>query len=82
MVFPKNKNKIPKTSPYIAIRETLYKLDKDGLLRHCVMQVKASIVLEGCHADVYGRHFVDHAIGCKILMVGYWWPSLLKDLLN
>jgi hypothetical protein len=46
------------------------------------MQVKVSIVLEGCHANVYGRHFVDHAIGCKILMVGYWWPSLFKDLFN
>ncbi len=60
----------------------MYNSEKDGLLRHCVMQVKVSIVLEGCHANVYGRHFVDHAIGCKILMVGYWWPSLFKDLFN
>lgn len=34
MVFPQKKEKklIQKTSPYIAIRETLYKLEKDGLL--------------------------------------------------
>ncbi len=78
----KTKKIIPKTSPYIAIRKTLYKSEKDGLLQHCVMQVKVSIVLEGCHADVYGRHFVDPAIGSKILMVRYWWPSLFKDLFN
>ncbi len=83
MVFQQKKRKlIQKTSPYITIRETLYKFEKDGFLQHCVMQVKVSIVIGGRHANVYGRQFVGHAIGWKVLMVGYWWPSLFKDLFN
>jgi hypothetical protein len=45
--------------------------------------VEVSTILEGCHADVYiDGHFVNHAIGCKVLLAKYWWPNLFKDALN
>ncbi len=45
--------------------------------------MEVSTILEGCLMDVYsGGHFVDHAIGCKVLLVRYWWPNLFKDALN
>ncbi len=73
---------IQKTTPYIINGGTLYKMGKDGLLCHCVSQVKIPTILKGCHVDVYGKHFASNSIGCETLLAGYWWPTLFKDAFN
>jgi hypothetical protein len=46
------------------------------------LQVEIPIVLEGCHVDVCGRHFISNSIGRKTLLVGYWWPTLFTNAFN
>jgi hypothetical protein len=46
------------------------------------LQVDIPIVLEGCHVDVCGGHFIGNSIGQKTLLVGYWWRTLFTNAFN
>ena len=54
-------------------------MDKDGVSRRCINPSEVQDILEGCHTDPCGGHFVGEAIARKALLAGYWWPSLFKD---
>ena len=36
-------------------------------------------ILEGCHLDSCGGHFVGISTARKALMVAYWWPTIFFD---
>ena len=57
----------------------MYKLDKDGVLRHCINPSEVQDILAGCHTDLCKGHFAGKATATKALTSGYWWPSLYKD---
>eukprot|EP00253_Pinus_taeda_P025442 PITA_25442 len=36
-------------------------------------------ILKACHDDPCGRHFADKRTAYKIISLGYYWPSILRD---
>ena len=63
---------IRRSAPYSLIGGVLYKLGKDGVLRHCINPSEVQDILEGCHTDPCGGHFAGEATARKALLVGYW----------
>ena len=70
---------IQKSLPYTMIADVLYRTGKDGVLRRCVFQSEIELILEGCHADGCGGHFAGDTTARKVLLAGYWWPTLFND---
>ena len=70
---------IRRSAPYLLIGGVLYKLGKDAMLRRYINPNEVQAILEGCHSDPCGGHFVGEATTRKALLAGYWWPSLFKD---
>lgn len=35
-------------------------------------------ILQGCHLDVCGGHFARDSTAGKVLLAGFWWPTLFK----
>ncbi len=58
---------------------TLYKQRKDGILRRCIFSSEVCTILEGCHLDSCGGHFVGDSVAHKALQAGYWWPTMFAD---
>ena len=83
--FPLDYNKkqkqqvIYKSRPYTIITQVLYKQGRDGVLRRCINPSEVSLILKGCHDDMFGGHFADLVIAQKALQSGYWWPTLFLD---
>jgi hypothetical protein len=44
------------------------------------MTLKAQIVLKELHEGMVGKHFVANINTKKIMDVGFWWPTLLKNI--
>lgn len=66
--------------PYSLVCGKLHKLCGDGIIRTCVFLAEAHEILEQLHDEPVGGHFGPLIIVHKILVVGYWWPSLHKDV--
>ena len=49
------------------------------IIRRCVPETEQGGIMEKCHASPYGGHFVGHRTTQKILQLGFYWPTLLKD---
>ena len=70
---------IRKSAPYTLLDKTLYKLGQDGVLRRCIYASEVNDILQGCHSDSCGGHFAGISTAQKVLLAGYWWPSLFRD---
>ena len=70
---------IEQCAPFSMIGSVLYKLGKDGVLRRCIFDSEVDSILEGCHSDVCGGHFAGDSTARKVLMAGFWWPTLFRD---
>jgi hypothetical protein len=68
-----------RNKPYTLIGETLYWTRSDGILRRAVDKKEAQLILEQCHEGVCGGHFAQDTAAHKILLAGYFWPSMFKD---
>ena len=68
-----------RAAPYSIIADTLYKKNKDGVLRRCIMSSEIPSILQGCHSDPAGGHFASNVIARKVLQTWYWWPTLFQD---
>lgn len=44
--------------------------------------VEVTPILAACHDSACGGHFYGPLTGQKILRIGYFWPTLFKDVLN
>jgi hypothetical protein len=49
------------------------------LFRRCVSEPEVQSILIACHDSACGGHFSGQLTGQKILMAGYFWPTLFKD---
>jgi hypothetical protein len=58
----------------------MYRVGQDNKLSRCLTTLEAHIVLKELHERVVGGHFATYIIAKKILDVGYWWPTLFKDI--
>eukprot|EP00253_Pinus_taeda_P007337 PITA_07337 len=78
--FPSERRKIiQESSKYSWISNELFKTRLDLVIRICVREDEMLDILEACHDEPCGGHFVDKRTTYKIISLGYYWLSLLKD---
>ena len=79
-LFPREKRKIILISArHSWITNELYKIGLDLMIKRCVKEDEMLEILKACHDKPCGGHFVDKRTACKILSLGYYWPSIFKD---
>ena len=49
------------------------------IIRRCVLESEHGRILYECHASPYGGHFAGDKITHKILLSGFYWPTIFKD---
>lgn len=77
---PKEKIKVIQNSAsYSWINEELYKTSPDIIIWRCVREDEVPNILKVCHDEPSGGHFVHKRTTYKVLILGYYWPSLFKD---
>jgi hypothetical protein len=61
-------------------RGTMYKVGQDNIMCRCLTTLETHIVLKELHEGMAKKkHFATNITIKKILDVGYWWPTLLKN---
>jgi hypothetical protein len=55
-------------------------MGQDNKLRRCLTTIEAQMVMKKLHERPLGGHFVIEITRWKILDVGYWWPTMYKDV--
>jgi len=57
----------------------LYKTRPNLIIQRCVREDEVPEILKACHHEPCGGHFADKITAYKVLLLGYYWPSLFKD---
>jgi hypothetical protein len=57
----------------------LFHVNYDGVLLRCIEHDDACKLLRELHDIPVGGHFAGETMAHKILRVGYYWPTLLRD---
>ena len=57
----------------------MYKAWPDLIIQRCVKEDEVPEILKSCHDEPCGGHFADKRTDYKVLLLGYYWPSLFKD---
>jgi len=53
--------------------------DQISSLEGVFERIKIPKILKACHDEPCGGHFSDRRTAYKILLLGYYWPSILRD---
>eukprot|EP00253_Pinus_taeda_P018929 PITA_18929 len=67
------------STSYSWINEELYKIGPYLIVRRCVREDEIPEILKACHNEPCGGHFSDRRTAYKILLLGYYWPSIFRD---
>jgi hypothetical protein len=67
---------------YLIIGDTLYCQGIDIVLRHFLNHEEVEQVLNDSHHGACGDHISGMVTTQKILLVGYFFPSIFKDLIE
>ena len=46
----------------------------------CIQEDEIYDILHACHDEPCGGDFTDRRIGHKVLQLGYYWPTIFKDV--
>ncbi|KAG9453132.1 hypothetical protein H6P81_006036 [Aristolochia fimbriata] len=57
----------------------LYKICPDQVIRRCVKEEEATLILSHCHDKEVGGHHNANRIAAKVLQSGFFWPTLFRD---
>ncbi|XP_070014066.1 uncharacterized protein [Nicotiana sylvestris] len=57
----------------------LFKICIDGVIQRCVPEEEQLSILEACHSSPYGGHHGGVRKTSKVLICGFYWPTLYKD---
>ena len=49
------------------------------IIRRCLLESEQGKILQECHASLYGVHFAEDKTTHKILLSGFYWPTIFKD---
>ncbi len=55
-------------------------MGQDDRLRKCLTTTKTHMVMRELHEGPLGGHLATEITQKKILNVGYWWPTMYKDV--
>ena len=65
---------------YIWDDPLLYRRGANIIIRRCVPETKEGCIMEKCPTSPYGGHFTGDKTTKKILQLGFYWPTLFKEL--
>ncbi|KAG9450268.1 hypothetical protein H6P81_010233 [Aristolochia fimbriata] len=57
----------------------LYKICPDQVIRRCVKEKEATLILSHCHDKEVGGHHSANRTAAKVLQSGFFWPTLFRD---
>ncbi|XP_024033507.1 uncharacterized protein LOC112095634 [Citrus clementina] len=57
----------------------LFKYCSDQIFRRCIPDDEVSRVIQFCHSEARSDHFSSKKTAAKILLCGFYWPTLFKD---
>ena len=67
------------TRVYIWDDPLLFRRGAYQIIKRCVPEDKQGGIIDKCHASPYGGHFVGERTVQKILLSGFYWPTIFKD---
>ncbi len=71
-----------KVNPYTLCDGHLHKLGPNGVLRQCLTPIETFKVLEEFHEELARGHYCNNTTLKKIMSIGYWWPTIHKDVVD
>lgn len=57
----------------------MYKTGPNIIIQRCVREYEILEILKACQDEPCGGHFADKRTTYKVLLLGYYWPSIFKD---
>ena len=66
-------------SRFLLIRYVLYKRGFSRLYLRCLSHDEADYMMREVHEGICGNHSGARSIARKLIRVGYYWPTMLKD---
>ena len=66
-------------SRFVLIRDVLYKRGFSRPYLRCLVHDEADYVMREVHEGIYGNHSEAWSLAHKLIRVGYYWPTMLKD---
>ena len=80
---PKEASKLRARSARFTVhRGTLYKQGFSMPILKCVGKEDANYILREVHEGIYGNHIGARTLAGKTLKQGYYWPTMLKDVIK
>ncbi|CAM8923711.1 unnamed protein product [Rhodiola kirilowii] len=70
---------LSETKRYYWDEPFLYRLCADGIYRTCVAEEEMRNILYHCHSSQYGGQGSCAKIASKVLLSGFYWPTLFSD---
>lgn len=71
-----------KASRFTVIDNVLFKKSVTGLLQRCLENEEAERLLRDVHEEDCGNHSGGRNLSCKVLRMGYYWPTIKKDAVD
>ena len=66
-------------SRFVLIRNVLYKRGFSQLYLRCLSHEEADYMMREVHEGICGNHSGARSLAHKLIRVGYYWPTMLKD---
>ncbi|GJX23761.1 reverse transcriptase domain-containing protein [Tanacetum coccineum] len=60
----------------------LFKVCSDVMIRRCVSGPETRTILDQCHHGSTGGHYGPNVIAKKVLDLGFYWPTIIKEAHN
>ena len=65
---------------FVLIKDVLYKRGFSRPYLRCLCQEKADYVMREVHEGICGNHSGARSLVHKLVRVGYYWPTMMKDV--
>ncbi|KAM1119249.1 hypothetical protein ACFX2B_042860 [Malus domestica] len=80
---PRHRSEIRRLAPrFLYYKETLYRRSFEGVLLRCLGEEEANQAMEEAYSGVCGVHQSRPKLHFQLKMMGYYWPSMVKDCLE
>ena len=69
-----------KASKFCVLAHALFWINHEGVLLNCLIKEETDKVLKEFHVGECGGHLYWKSTADKILMAGFYWPTLFADV--
>ena len=64
---------------FVLIKDVLYKRGFSRPYLRCLLPKEVEYVMREVHKGIYGNHLGARSLVHKLIMVGYYWPTMQED---